>query len=644
MKDIETSNLPLILAGPLIRQATPKRFCLWLVTSQPCQLTLSIYDAHHQVQQQSPLTAAHVRILPLGKKAYVHFIDYPCTPHLTEQALYFYDLSFKPLDLASGQLGPAQGLVHLLPHLVYPQQRLPSFYLSTELTEVLHGSCRKPHAPCADALVAADAYLAQSITSDHARPNLFLMSGDQIYADDVCGPMLQAIIQVIAHLDLHAEVFSGACVENSQALHTSPLNYYQREKLLPQSSKALKESFFKGVEKPIFTSDQAHNHLVTFAELAAMYLLVWSPQLWSSIHWDLQPIPKPFRRQFKQELRLLQPFIQGLAQVQRLLAHIPTYMIFDDHDVTDDWNLTRAWEETAHENPFSRQIIGNSLMAYWIFQGWGNAPEKYPATWYAQFARYAKAPTPEHHNQVLQAVFAWEAWDYQIETQPKIRVLDTRTQRWWSESEPHQPSGLMDWEALSQLQADLIGQDAVILVSPAPIFGVKLIENVQRIFTTLGYALMVDAENWMAHPGAAHVMLNIFTHPQTPQNFIVLSGDVHYSFAYDIQLKRRKNSPHIWQITASGFKNEFPHKLLSVLDPLNTRLYASRSPLNYLTKRHFMRIHARTPEHEQRRSSERLLNTSGVGVLRLTPEGAPAYIGVLRSDGELIEFTPAYQD
>jgi hypothetical protein len=68
------------------------------------------------------------------------------------------------------------------------------------------------------------------------------------------------------------------------------------------------------------------------------------------------------------------------------------------------------------------------------------------------------------------------------------------------------------------------------MVSPAPVLGVKLIENVQRVFTWLGLALMVDAENWMAHPGAAHVMLNIFRHRRTPRTFVILSGDVHYSF------------------------------------------------------------------------------------------------------------------
>ncbi|MCI2284363.1 hypothetical protein L3081_14435 [Colwellia sp. MSW7] len=67
----------------------------------------------------------------------------------------------------------------------------------------------------------------------------------------------------------------------------------------------------------------------------------------------------------------------------------------------------------------------------------------------------------------------------------------------------NRPSGLMDWESLTDLQRELFDEKAVILVSPAPIFGVKFIEVIQRIFTFFGFALTVDAENWMAHKGTA---------------------------------------------------------------------------------------------------------------------------------------------
>ena len=65
---------------------------------------------------------------------------------------------------------------------------------------------------------------------------------------------------------------------DSQALYAHPAGYYRRAELLPalQSNQTLRDKFFGGVAKLVFTSSNADNHLVTFAEMIAMYLLVWS--------------------------------------------------------------------------------------------------------------------------------------------------------------------------------------------------------------------------------------------------------------------------------------------------------------------------------------------------------------------------------
>ena len=134
----------------------------------------------------------------------------------------------------------------------------------------------------------------------------------------------------------------------------------------------------------------------------------------------------------------------------------------------------------------------------------------------------------------------------------------------------------------------------------------------------------------MAHRGAANVLLNIFRHSGTPDNFVILSGDVHYSFAYDIRLRHHPETPRIWQITSSGIRNEFPDRLLDWLDRLNRWLYAARSPLNWFTKRRRMRIYPRLPSG--RSHGERLWNRSGIGEVRLDSEGAPREIRQLNAD------------
>jgi len=187
----------------------------------------------------------------------------------------------------------------------------------------------------------------------------------------------------------------------------------------------------------------------------------------------------------------------------------------------------------------------------------------------------------------------------------------------------------MDWEALTEFQQNIIGHQSVIVVSPAPMFGVKLIEAIQKVFTFFGKPLVVDAENWMAHRGAASVLLNIFRHSRTPENFVILSGDVHYSFAYDVRLRHRPDRPRIWQITSSGIKNEFPHTLLEWLDRLNRWLYAPWSPLNWFTKRRRMRVTPRMPEG--REAGERLWNNAGIGLVDLDRDGSPTNIEQLNS-------------
>jgi hypothetical protein len=96
--------------------------------------------------------------------------------------------------------------------------------------------------------------------------------------------------------------------------------------------------------------------------------------------------------------------------------------------------------------------------------------------------------------------------------------------------------------------------------------------------------------------------------PKTPQQFVILSGDVHYSFAYDIRILFRHTSPHIYQITCSGIKNHFPERLLPCFDKLNGWLYGYFSPLNLFTKHKPMLIRGRRPNGH---SSQRLVNCNG---------------------------------
>lgn len=567
----------------------------------------------------------------IGKKAVVNLISIDFQQALPQNMLLAYNFI-----LTSSE--QQHSLIECMPELLYLGQKYPNFAIKPDVKQMLHGSCRKPHFDSGDGLVQVDRVIAESIDKVEARPAMLMMSGDQIYADDVAGPTLVAIHQIIKLLGLYDEHWQGTEISTSGELFTSPLCYYQRDQLLPHDSanKAVYDKIFAASKKPIFTSVNAKNHLVTLAEVFAMYLLTWSPIMWRFVDLKAHAVADKFLATYQAEAKIIERFVNGLPAVSRALAHIPSYMIFDDHDITDDWNLTRGWEEAAYGQPFSKRIIGNALVGYWLCQGWGNAPEKF-AELNKNTKQYFSSDGYQQHDQLIDKILAWKQWHYSLATTPKIIVLDTRTQRWRSESSAGKPSGLMDWEALSELQQELINQPEVILVSPAPIYGVKMIETIQRFFTFLGLPLVVDAENWMAHSGTANVMLNIFRHYKTPPHFIILSGDVHYSFFYEVTHRFRRNSSRIFQITSSGIKNQFPSGLLRWLERFNRYLYASYSPLNWFTKRRRMKVKVRKPNPEQRNT---LVNQSGIGLITLTSDQQVVKAELLTANNERVLFHP----
>lgn len=620
--------MPQVIAGPIVRKVTSTECHIWVVTSNADSPTLNL--SANEVVVSGNCQRETIRV---GKYAFIHLLSFTSSEPFENTARIGYSLSFSDDAQQASWENEQRGLL-------YDGQSSLCFHYTETPETILHGSCRKPHFHSDDALAQVDVLHKNAFKKQNDFPDLLLMTGDQIYADDVAGPMLKAIHSVIDRLGLYHEALEGAVVTNTNELATHEHGYYEREQLLPQiaTNTVLSSIFFGAKKKPVFTSVNAQNHLIGSAEIIAMYLLVWSDTLWADINIDKDGIPPKYHVIFDKEHEALNGFVKQLPQVRRALAHIPTYMIFDDHDVTDDWNLTRGWEQEVYGNPLSKRMIGNALIGYLLCQGWGNAPKKV-APLIAKVQESMGESGLNSHDEIIDDLLDFDQWHYRLDTTPPIEVLDTRTQRWRSESNMNKPSGLMDWEALCDFQHSIIGKESVIVVSAAPIYGVKVIEAIQKVFTFFGKALTVDAENWMAHKGTANVILNIFRHYKTPPDFIILSGDVHYSFVYDVRLRFRRNSPHITQFTCSGLKNAFPDGLIKWLDRLNRVLYRSKSPLNLFTRRRNMSVKAREPSL----GYGELFNGCAIGVLKISQKNTDVQCKALLSNGKEVEF-PASKD
>jgi len=620
--------LPQVIAGPIVRKVTSTECHIWVVTSNADSPALNL--SANEVVVSGNCQRETIRV---GKYAFIHLLSFTSSEPFEDTARIGYSLSFSDDAQQASWEDEQRGLL-------YDGQSSLCFHYTETPETILHGSCRKPHFHSDDALAQVDVLHKNAFKKQNDFPDLLLMTGDQIYADDVAGPMLKAIHSVIDRLGLYHEALEGAVVTNTNELATHEHGYYEREQLLPQiaTNTVLSSIFFGAKKKPVFTSVNAQNHLIGSAEIIAMYLLVWSDTLWADINIDKDGIPPKYHAIFDKEHEALNGFVKQLPQVRRALAHIPTYMIYDDHDVTDDWNLTRGWEQEVYGNPLSKRMIGNALIGYLLCQGWGNAPKKV-APLIAKVQKSMGESGLNSHDEIIDDLLDFDQWHYRLDTTPPIEVLDTRTQRWRSESNMNKPSGLMDWEALCDFQHSIIGKESVIVVSAAPIYGVKVIEAIQKVFTFFGKALTVDAENWMAHKGTANVILNIFRHYKTPPDFIILSGDVHYSFVYDVRLRFRRNSPHITQFTCSGLKNAFPDGLIKWLDRLNRVLYRSKSPLNLFTRRRNMSVKAREPSL----GYGELFNGCAIGVLKISQKNTDVQCKALLSNGKEVEF-PASKD
>ena len=70
-------------------------------------------------------------------------------------------------------------------------------------------------------------------------------------------------------------------------------------------------------------------------------------------------------------------FRHGVPRIARVLANVATYMIADDHEVTDDWNLNQKWRNRVYSTKTGKDIIRNGVAAFGVFQGWGNDPVKF---------------------------------------------------------------------------------------------------------------------------------------------------------------------------------------------------------------------------------------------------------------------------
>ncbi|UBF28644.1 PhoD-like phosphatase [Kovacikia minuta CCNUW1] len=601
-------ELPLILAGPVLQHTEPTSVTVWIALKQACQVELKIYNTlsdgavlGHAVMDGQRSTVALGKFLHIVAVTARSAIGQP----LSSDRVYAYDLQFinqvnqtrQPLQqaLCSSRFATVNisYFAHQKPTFVLPPAQLQDL-------RIIQGSCRKPHGDGFDALPIVDCLIEAAANQPHDRPHQLFLTGDQIYGDDVADPLLWVASQL-------GDALLGW--EEQLPIGQREPGGFRTPKDLPQGQRAEvathKAGFTAGLRNK---RAKVNSHLMSLGEYYASYLLAWSPIGW------LTPFPKgrtmtrdrKARRHWDREVRDMQQFIHTLWKVRRALANIPTYTIFDDHDVSDDWNLNQAWCLRVLGRPLGRRVVQNALLAYAVFQAWGNTPWQFEAgqpgekllaaaqSWSASrgtdtaveeaIARYVGLPPSDHltglptfsqQGSVLVLDRAPEAltWHYTVKSHcHEVIVLDTRTWRGYPlDQKLIAPPMLLCPSAFEQqlsqplkqtAQATKAGESqiqATFIVAPTNLFGLKVIDWIHHWQLRHNKVFSTDVgDAWNIHTEAlARFLSTLF---EQRQHIVVLSGDIHYGSTVRLS-HAYTTTPHqsrsvLVQLTASALKNE----------------------------------------------------------------------------------------
>ncbi|MGP3979704.1 alkaline phosphatase D family protein [Streptomyces sp. KR80] len=278
--------------------------------------------------------------------------------------------------------------------------------------------------------------------------------------------------------------------------------------------------------------------------------------------------------------------------VRWLFSNVPSCMIFDDHDVIDDWNTSATWLEKMRTAPWWEERVVSGLMSYWVYQHLGNlSPAELMADPLFAEVRAARDGT------ALLREFATRAdadplftrWSYRRDLgRARLLMVDTRAARVLTEDQ----RAMLDdreWAWLREQVPDggpgaydhlLIGSSLPWLLPPA-------IDDVERWNAALcagergprwariaeKLRQLGDLEHWSAFPRSFDALTELIARAGRgssesgegpggdggPATVCVLSGDVHHAYVAEPQWPEGEEpAARVLQLTCSPVHNSVP--------------------------------------------------------------------------------------
>jgi hypothetical protein len=594
---LNIDRLPLVLAGPMLRHTTTESVTVWLALRLPTRVSLQVYSTRDRGQTiDLPIATGSRKTVTVGTSLHIVTITatHPQGKTLNRGEIYAYDLEFTigetNYNLATALAADEYPSVSIS----YFRHELPTFVLpplDLNRVKIAHGSCRKPHGDGQDALAILDRILATNAGTPDTRPQQLFLTGDQIYGDDVASPLLWVATQL-------GELILGWSEKIPMGTWDRPR--YSTLQELPSGARGEIATKLGGFTAGLNRKRaKVNSHLFGLGEYCAAYLLAWSPIVWPR---QLPSATQMGREEVEsaaawdRDVADMYGFIESLWAVRRVLANTVTYTIFDDHDVSDDWNLNQAWCLRVLGKPLGRRVVSNALLAYSLFQAWGNTPAQFEPEmsgyrlfgWLAELiytqgydegiereiGRYVGLPPRQPHSNLPEfeldgadLILARDpqalTWHYAIDCGGYLAIFcDTRTHRGYPQTAkltaaPRllSKSGL-NTQITSYLNSEISQCKEILIVLPTNLFGLKAIDWVQHYQIRRGKTFATDVgDAWNIRLDTVAELLDRIT--QNHDRAIVLTGDIHYAGAMEFSYRDRANNlTQIVQFTASPCKNQ----------------------------------------------------------------------------------------
>jgi hypothetical protein len=307
---------------------------------------------------------------------------------------------------------------------------------------------------------------------------------------------------------------------------------------------------------------------------------------WVSQRRDLSQPPGAQAADYEEYTRL---YMESWSdpQVRWLLSNLPSSMVFDDHEMIDDWNTSAAWRAEVTPTGWWQRRIAGGLVSYWVYQHLGNL-----------------SPNELAEDELWQAIQGDESGDagklldamaHQADTDPRsmrwsyvrhwgsarLIMLDSRAGRVLEEEDRKiLDDEEFDWFDAAVQNAVTDGVDHLLIGTSLPWLLPHSVHDLERWNETLsvrhrGKPLgrlaeklrqAADLEHWAAFGqsferlGRTLVGLGRGELGRPPATALVLSGDVHHAYAAEL-VRPTGLDTRVHQLTVSPLHNSAPHAI-----------------------------------------------------------------------------------